>query len=332
NAVRVNPAQGNWCEGLTSFLADHAYRRERGEGVADRKESITKYLSYVHPDSGITLADFDSASHHQPMAEAKRAVGYIRGAFLFHELQHRIGEDVFNDGLRLFYRNYLDKEAAWEDLRRSFEQASGLSLARFFNERLHRTELPALAAENVSIEYEKNHPVLSFTLVQQTTEPFSLVVPIEVDGMAQRFVVDREISAMSTEITLPLDRIPLGFRLDSHYDVLRQLTKSEYPAVWSRFLGAEKKLAVVASTADRKIYQPLLDAVREENFIVTTADAVSNKELAEYNLLFLGLDQPPSRTLFGLPDHASEGFSLDTRTNPLNSNFVAVLVSSSSAE
>ncbi len=50
NAVEVDYSQGNWCEGLTSFLADHAYREEKGEGIADRLESITRYLSYVHKD------------------------------------------------------------------------------------------------------------------------------------------------------------------------------------------------------------------------------------------------------------------------------------------
>ena len=56
NGVDVDYSEGNWCEGLTTFLADSAFRKDHGEGVADRQESITRYLSYVHPQSAISLA------------------------------------------------------------------------------------------------------------------------------------------------------------------------------------------------------------------------------------------------------------------------------------
>ncbi len=58
NAVEVDYSKGIGAEGLASFLADHAYREEKGEGAEDRKESITRYLSYVHKESAIPLSVF----------------------------------------------------------------------------------------------------------------------------------------------------------------------------------------------------------------------------------------------------------------------------------
>ena len=65
---------------------------------------------------------------------------------------------------------------------------------------------------------------------------------------------------------------------------------------------------------------------------IVQAAQVTNEQLSDNDLLFLGLEQAPSRSLFGLPKHPRKGFFLDVRRNPLNSNHVAVLVSSSDKE
>lgn len=332
NAVQVDASRGNWCEGLTAFLADHAYRQEKNEGVEDRRESITKYLSYVSDQTAISLADFGSASHHQPMADAKRAVGYNRGAFFFHELREKIGEDLFAKALRTFYTVYRDATAGWEELQSSFEKISGTDLTSFFNERLTRKEIPRLAAENVNVTNGVDGPVLSFTLLQKSAQPFSLLVPIEISTMAGTVLVKKEITSPSTEVAIPLEHRPLAFTLDPEHTFLRHLDSREFPPVWSRFLGGKKKLAILANEADRGNFQSLLDALSDSELIVTSADKVSNSDLAQNNLLFLGTDQLPSRSLFGLPTHPEGGVTIDIRKNPLNREFVAVLLSASNSE
>jgi uncharacterized iron-regulated protein len=330
NAVEVDYSQGNWCEGLTSFLADHAFREEKGEGVADRLESITRYLSYVHKESAIPLAAFTSAGHNQPRAEARRAVGYERGALLFYELREKIGSQAFRDGLRRFYTNNNGKYATWKDLQKSFEASSGTDLEAFFSERLIRSYIPELGVEDIKIEHVNSNIHLSFNLLQQSEEPFSLVVPVRIKTMSSSLNVNCFITEQKTRISIPVDQSPLEFTVDPEHAFLRQLTEDELPAVWSRFMGAEKQLVILAQESDRNLYQPFLDALGEKNLNITTASKVTNLELSKNNdLLFLGPDQSPSRALFGLPDHPDQGFTLDVRRNPLNRNHVAVLVSSS---
>lgn len=331
NAVEVDYSQGNWCEGLTSFLADHMYREEKGEGIADRLESITRYLSYVHKDSSIPLASFTSASHNQPLAKAKRAVGYTRGALFFHELRQKIGNRPFYEGIRLFYNNNNGRRATWSDLQKSFETVSGSDLGAFFSERLNRNDIPELDVENIKIQHSPAGPVLSFNLLQLSKEPFSLIVPIQIKTMASTFLVKREITTTNNKISIPLSKgqLPLEFTIDPEHAFLRQLADEELPAVWSQFMGAEKKLAVLGSESDRDLYQALLDSFGEKGLSLTTAAEVTNLELQEHDLLFLGIEHAPSRALFGMPDHPGNGFTLDVRRNPLNSDRVAVLVSSS---
>ena len=329
NAVDVDYSQGNWCEGLTSFLADHAYREEKGEGLADRLESITRYHSYVDKDSALPLADFTSASHNQPMADAKRAVGYNKGSLLFYELREKIGHQPFQDGIRRFYRENKGKPASWKDLQKSFQATSATDFNPFFSERLTRSEIPELGVEDIGIEYSNNIPVLNFTLIQRSQQPFSLVVPIEIKTISATLTTKMAIKEEKTHISIPLDQVPLEFTVDPEHAFLRQLTDEELPAAWSRFLGGPKPLVILAKESDREIYQPLLDALGKKELTLTTAAEVTNQEMSENNLLFLGLDQNPSRALFGPPNHPKEGFSLDVRRNPLNQNYVAVLVSSS---
>ncbi|GAB6192231.1 ChaN family lipoprotein [Desulfocastanea catecholica] len=332
NGVEVDSSEGNWCEGLTAFLADHAFREEKGEGVADRLESITRYLSYVHKESAIPLAAFTSASHNQPMAEARRAVGYNRGALLFYELREKIGKKAFADGIRLFYADYNGKQADWSDLQKSFTITSGGDLDSFFTERLTRSEIAELGVEEIKIDHARNSPILSFTLVQQSAEPFSLVVPIRIETMSSTIEVNKAITEKKNHISIPLDQVPLAFTVDPDHAFLRQLTVKELPPVWSRFMGAEKKLVILGKESDRDLYQPFLDTLDEKGLRITTAAEVSNLELSEHDLLFLGPDQAPARGLFGRADHAEEGFTVDVRRHPLNPNHVAVLVSSSAKE
>jgi len=329
NSVDVDYSQGNWCESLTSYLADHSYRREKGEGRQDRKEAITNYLSYVHDDTVIPLDKFSSASHNQPLAKARRAVGYTRGALLFHELKEKIGAQPFNKAIRLFYEKNKGKEASWTDLQESFEASSTTKLTQFFQERLHSMEIPSLKISNVEVTYLNNKPLLSFDLLQQTKTLFSLLVPIQIKSTVgvtthKKFINDKE-----TKVTLELENQPLEIIVDPEYSFLRELSPPELPAVWSRFLGSDKKLIILSSEDEREIFKPLLTSLDNGDLTLKLSDEVTNQELSENNLLFLGTSQNPVLSLFADPRHKEDGFTLDVRNNPLNPKYVAVLISSS---
>jgi uncharacterized iron-regulated protein len=150
--------------------------------------------------------------------------------------------------------------------------------------------------------------------------------------MSSTLDVNREITEKETRVSIPVPQLPLEFAVDPTHAFLRQLTEKELPAVWSRFMGARKQLVILAKETDRDVYQPLLDALGEEELTITTAEQVTNKDLAQNDLLFLGADQSAARSIFGLPDHPDQGFTLDVRSNPLNRDHVAVIVSSSGKE
>jgi uncharacterized iron-regulated protein len=325
NGVEVDAHGGNWCEGLTAFLSDHRYREERGEGVADRHETINRYLSYVGSDVAIPLGAFISADHHQNLAEAKRAVGYHRGALLFHELREKIGRPAFSMALRQFAHDFRFKKASWHDLEQSFTAAAGIDLAPWFTERLTRTEIPDLLVSGTVLTATASGWQLSFTLEQRSSAPFSLLVPLTIESPGREITVTKEIHEAITPVTIHLDKRPTALTIDSEYSFLRKLTTEETVPTWSRFLGGSKRLAILDSEAHRQRYRPLLDALGD-NLTVTTGGEVSNSQLGQGHLIFLGTDQPAARSLFGPPANSSAGLTLDVRRNPLSPDHVAVLL------
>ncbi|WP_169309095.1 ChaN family lipoprotein [Desulforhopalus sp. IMCC35007] len=328
NAVEVDYQNGNWCEGLTAFLADHSYRAASGQGREDRKESLTKYQSYVHAGAThpFALKDFKSASHNQPMADYKRTVGYNGGAFFFHELREYLGELTFNEGVREFYITNKDTAATWKDLQLSFEKVSGKNLESFFVSKLNMVEAPEIWAEDIQID-SRNGIHLNFTLRQQAKEPLPLLIPVHIKTMSGIHKIVQTLTTSSRQVSIALADLPLALTLDPEYTLLRKLSSKEWTPVWSTFLGAEKKLIIVESEAAKVKYQPFLDALRPYPAKIVRADEITNQQLSESSLLFLGANQHPCRSLFGKISHKENTVTVDIRKNPLNPEAVAVVIS-----
>ncbi len=332
NSIDVDITQGNWCEGLTAYLSDHAYRQDKGEGAVYRKESIVNYLSYINPQTVIPLAEFRSGSHSQPGAKARRAVGYSRAQLLFHELHERIGAQAFEKALRELYLRFKGRNASWHDIQVLFSATATEDLAPFFNERLSRNDIPAFYATDISTFLQNDKHILKFTIHQETAKPYSLNIPVYVTTGQGLQIFVLQTDSKDKEITLQLSGRPLEFTLDPGYSLLRKLAMEETPATWSRFMGSTKKLVVLESEKARARFQPLLDQLQEEGVTITSDADVTNSGLRDVDLLILGQNQSASHTLFGKPDHPENGFTLDVRHNPLNPDHVAVMISSESTE
>ena len=332
NSIEVAANSGNWCEGLTSYLADYAADEARGEGAAHRRAGLINYQNYVHPDNAITLQEFRSASHHQPLAKAIRAVGYNRSAMFFHQLQGLLGPEDFFGGVRLFASTWQGRNATWKSIQATFEKASGQDLQLFFQQRLTEKGNVSLSATGISSEDQQDKTLLHFTLKQEGIKPQTLQVPIRVTTMSGEEYFRREITAQETAITLPLAEPPLSFTIDPDYDLFRQLDPSERTPVWSQFMGAQKKLLIKADGEISPAYTPVLAWAEKEGWTVSSDSEVTNQQLSEHSILFLGTDSASCRSLFGPAQPPQDGFSLSSYKNPLNAQEIAVIFNSSDSD
>ena len=327
NAVRVDPAQGNWCEGLTTYLADQAYAADKGEGPAFRKEELLKYQHYVKTEATLAARDFHGAEPGQDRAQqAARAVGYGKVAMIFRMLEQKLGHEPFVNGLRHFFQEGRFKTANWVDLRRSFEQ-NGSSLEPFFSQWLDRQDLPRLTAEKITLAERAGVLTLTFTLHQANEKPYGLEVPVLVfssTGLTRQVVTT---TGSDQVVELPLTQHPTALVIDPDYDLMRVLANTEVTPSWDWFKGASQKMAVVNSTAEYDLYQPLIDQLEGDGAEVTAANELTDADLAAKAIIFLGTSGPAPRALFANPQYPADGVTIDIRKNPLNPDLPVVLVS-----
>ena len=332
NGVRMSPQEGNWVEGLTTYLADQSFAADEGRETQYRKEQLVKYQSYVRPDMDLFLRNFSNVGHGDTKGQPIRAVGYNKSSMFFHMLRNKLGPDVFTASLQDFYKRSKFKTAGWTDLQTSFESVSGMDLEGFFTQWLDKNDVPVLAVEQPEIINRDGYPVLHFSIVQKNDKPYVLDIPVLIKTSTDEIHKTLSVSEPRSPFEIPLPSVPHTLIIDPGYDLMRQLGPSELPPVWSQFLGAANKVAVLPSEEHRSLYKSLLEQLEESEVRVLLQDEVTDKDLVENSLLFLGTEGSSSRSLFAQPNHPAAGFTLDVRVNPLNTAQVAVLVSASDAE
>src|SRR3989304_282894 len=169
NSVYVDYESGNWCEGLTTYLADHYYKEIKGEGINYRKEMLRGYNSYINEGNHFPLKDFKSRTE-----TFTRAIGYNKSAFVFHMLRIELGDEKFFTALKEIIKRQSFKVTSWRDLQKIFEEVNGQSLEWFFKQWIEDTVAPFLNLKNASHKKEGDGYVTSFTLTQdeKPTTPF----------------------------------------------------------------------------------------------------------------------------------------------------------------
>ncbi len=237
NGVYLDPGSGNWSEGLTAYLADHLVREQRGRGARHRRNALQKYASYVD-----AADDFPLSAFRGKHGEVSQAVGYSKALMFFHMLRQHLGDADFLAGLRLFASRHRFQAASYDDLRRAFESASGLSLGAEFAQWIERTGAPSLLLKDVRVERTGGGYRLRGTIEQQQPgPPYRLRVPVAVQLGADRPAVREAISLDSTraQFELALPSRPTALHVDPEFDLFRRLAPGEAPASLGDLLGAK---------------------------------------------------------------------------------------------
>ena len=93
NSVFVDYPTGNWCEGLTAYMADHLMKEQAGQAAEYRRDTLKKYRDFVRDGRDFPLTEF--RSRHSAATEA---VGYGKTLMGFHMLRRQLGDEAFTGG------------------------------------------------------------------------------------------------------------------------------------------------------------------------------------------------------------------------------------------
>jgi aminopeptidase N len=253
NGVFVDVQQGNWCEGLTAYLADHLVQEQRGSAVTYRRATLQRYTDYVSTQSEIPLTAF-RARH----SAATAAIGYGKALMLFHMLRQQVGDDAFRSALQGFYRDHLFQRVGFDALRRAFASVAGAELDALFQQWVTRPGAPELRLSATVVQPDGQGYRLRAVLDQVQPGPaYRLQVPlaISLQGQEQAWQTAVTMLEKHLEFTLRLPAQPWRVDVDPEFDVFRRLHREEIPPALTQLFGADKVLLLLPAAAAAEIKQ-----------------------------------------------------------------------------
>ncbi|GAB4371607.1 MAG: hypothetical protein Kow0062_07280 [Acidobacteriota bacterium] len=247
NSVFVAPDSGNWCEGLTAYMADHVFAEHKGEDALYRRATLKKFTDFVRGEKDFPLREF--TARHSASSEA---VGYGKSLMLFHMVRRGLGDEAFLAALRGVAERYRFRRARFDDLAEAFAAEGGAEWRPFIEAWVDRPGAPTIVLEKAEPLRDGQGHALRLVLHQKGVDaPFPLRVPVLVtlEGGAGPHVEEIDLGAGRAEVTIPLPARPLRVDVDPLFDVMRRLDPLEIPPALSTALGADAPLFVLPADA-----------------------------------------------------------------------------------
>ena len=290
NGVLVDYSRGNWSEGLTTYVADHLGRERASpeEGRAYRMKLLQDYATLVPPPLDFPLREFKGRN-----SPASRAVGYGKGAMVFHMARRRAGDEAFARGLRAVARDRLFAAVSWDDFVQAFGRESSVDLSSFLRQWVDRSGAPVLALKDVKADREGRRWRVTGRLVQEGVL-YDLKIPLRLETEGARVEAVVSLRGEDALFRLSADARPLRLIADPEVDVFRRLDPSEIPPSVNGIRGSTRLLVVSAKGLSPDILEAskvLLAALGKEDAAVVREEETPPSLLAGRDVLYLGLPE-----------------------------------------
>lgn len=273
-AVGVDYGNGNWAEGLTTYMADYGLAEAEGADAAKAMRlAWLRDFAALPAGRDRPLRSFVARDH-----DASQVVGYGKAAFVFHMLRRQIGDAAFRAGIRRFYADHRLQRAGWADLRGSFEAVTGRDLRGFFEQWLDRTGAPrlTLAEANVSAD---GHAV--DVVLRQDEPAYDLVVPVTIRTEQGSTRHEVALAGPQTQVTLEAQTRPRAVAIDPDHDLFRVLAPGEAPPILRDVTLAIRPAGLLATPdpTTEALARRLAGRLAEEPRFVTIGDQAAGTAL-----------------------------------------------------
>lgn len=309
NSVFVDESQGNWCEGLTTYMADYYYKELKDSASAEeyRRDICRKYTNFVKEENDFPLKKFIGRSD-----QATRAIGYGKTAMVFHMLRRMVGDEVFYTSLRRFYQDEIWKKAGWKDIRRVFEDTGKRDLSWFFEQWINREGAPFLVLGKTEVEKDKDGWVTRVEVIQKDNA-YQVSLPIHLELAEGDYHTIAEVKGPSEFISLRTRSEPRSLAIDPHCEVFRRLHLEEIPPTIDFVLGDDETVMVYPTSGERssqEAYKNLAESLSAKKNLVRPDTGITEAEIAQKSLFILGgptENELTKRLMVNLPGDFSFG-------------------------
>ena len=202
---------------FTDLFIEHAYGRD--EFVAGLKSSRERIFSFYEENPNYRIIH----DNLHDMTQVTSSQTYLKGGWTLHMLRGLLGDELFWDGIRAYYRLYRDRNASTEDFRRVMEETSGQELDWFFEQWLYSGGALVLEGEWT---YDAVAGTVELQLYQAQRDGYLLRAPMEVElrfgSLGNVTTARREIvvEAEHERFSLPVGTEPFEVILDPDIWVL----------------------------------------------------------------------------------------------------------------
>ncbi len=242
NGVLVDYASGNWCEGLTTYVADYLSQEtagaegsgESGRGASPpadarlyRQQILQEYATFVASGADFPLRLFEGRS-----SPATRAVGYGKAAFVFHMIRQKLGDEAFWKSLRQIYKERLFVRTSWEDFRDVFVRTGGWDpgeAKEFFDQWVARSGAPVLKLQDVQLKSDASGWQVTGSLLQDPPwYDLDITAGLKISP-AERLDTKIGIKDGSASFSIQSPEAPQKLIVDPDVNTFRLLTPRKFP-------------------------------------------------------------------------------------------------------
>lgn len=197
NSATENSWNHVWLsEGFATYFAilyqEHVYGNEKRkeELLLDRNQVIEYYKKNPSPIVDNSIKD--------PMKVLSTNT-YQKGSWVLNMLRHKLGDEVFWKGIRLYYETFRNSNVMTKDFKNVMETVSGVDLKYFFDQWVFTKGYPELiwtweykeGAIHIQIDQDQDHHIYTFPLDIGVSSGTDLKTEtIMIDGKSSYFIID----------------------------------------------------------------------------------------------------------------------------------------------
>jgi aminopeptidase N len=216
DAVTETGWQHLWLsEGFATYMTDLYFENKYGEDslrARMRRDRVAVLKFYKKRQTPVV----DTSAMNDPM-KLLNPNTYQKGSWVLHMLRRKLGDRVFQKGIRDYYTTYKGKNASTGDFRQIMEKASGWDLRPFFKQWLYSLGQPMLQGY---WKYDPGKKIVAVTINQTQDSLFQFPLELAIQGSGDTTLKTINILNRKISIVIPVIFKPTSVILDPHVNLL----------------------------------------------------------------------------------------------------------------
>ncbi len=202
-------------EGFATYFTDLYFEHHYGERAF--KERLNRERQTVLKFYRVKKTPVVDKTESDNLMALLNANSYQKGGWALHMLRRKLGDTVFQNGIRTYYKKYKGKNASTSDFRTVMEQVSGQNLKPFFKQWLYTPGQPELIGV---WHYDASKKEVTVTINQ--TQPILFHFPLQIGIKFENHQLIRSFTIKKRKeiLHIPVNYVPKQVVLDPDVNLL----------------------------------------------------------------------------------------------------------------